>query len=468
MRRDQANQPTDPNGADRMSDRKRYSRREFVKWGGAAVAIGAGVGPFAVANVLRPVVATAAGPNTPPDLEFGGTDGWIWLPPDPPIGNFHPDNLAPEVAGIPLTTYVFGFHNITGLSESQRSNQKNQAQHTAPMFWTQVGQEFRVKLTNLGLAQRPDLFDAHTLHWHGFRNVIPFFDGEPSGSVAVPAGRDFTYVYRPNDAGTYMFHCHVEDTEHVQMGMTGIVFIRPQGYGTPTAIHPTGKYAYDETDGSTGYDREFALMLSEVWAEAHWADAHIQLPEWSDYRADFAMINGRTYPYTVAPHSPLTDLASAANWRYLHFDHDAAGDLKTNAGYEQLKYQPQSSLVTCKSGDKVLLRMSNLGYKQAAMTLAGIRMKVVGKDATLLNGRTGANTSYETDTVMLGAGESADVIFTAPSVGSETKFLLYNRAFSRSANLTEGGVAGSSQATEIRVFPTLAAQQFPNDYVVSL
>ena len=131
-----------------------------------------------------------------------------------------------------------------------------------------------------------------------------------------------------------------------------------------------------------------------------------------------------------------------------------------------MKYQPQSSLVTCKSGDKVLLRMSNLGYKQAAMTLAGIRMKVVGKDATLLKGREGANTSYETDTVMLGAGESADVIFTAPAVGSETKFLLYNRAFSRSDNLS--GVAGSTQATEIRVFPTLGAQQFPNDYVVSL
>ena len=29
----------------------------------------------------------------------------------------------------------------------------------------------------------------HTLHWHGFRNVIPFYDGEPTGSVSVPVGR---------------------------------------------------------------------------------------------------------------------------------------------------------------------------------------------------------------------------------------------------------------------------------------
>ena len=96
--------------------------------------------------------------------------------------------------------------------------------------------DFKVKLTNLGLALRPDLFDAHTLHWHGFRNVIPFFDGEPTGSVAVPTGREFTYVYRPRDPGTYMYHCHVEDVEHVHMGMNGLVFVRPLQNGNTGSI----------------------------------------------------------------------------------------------------------------------------------------------------------------------------------------------------------------------------------------
>ena len=102
---------------------------------------------------------------------------------------------------------------------------------------------------------RPDLFDAHTLHWHGFRNVIPFFDGEPTGSVSVPAGTVFRYVYRPRDPGTYMYHCHVEDVEHVQMGMTGIVFVRPQN-GRRT-LHER-KYLYNDGDGrpaSTGSTR---------------------------------------------------------------------------------------------------------------------------------------------------------------------------------------------------------------------
>ena len=47
------------------------------------------------------------------------------------------------------------------------------------------------------------------------------------------------------------------------------------------------------------------MFLSEVWAESHWADAHIQLPEWSDYRADFSLLNGRVYPDTLAPNGSI-------------------------------------------------------------------------------------------------------------------------------------------------------------------
>ena len=82
-----------------------------------------------------------------------------------------------------------------------------------------------------------------------------------------------------------MFHCHVEDVEHVHMGMTGPVFVRPLQNGTTKNYQGRNytKFAYNDGDGSTGYDREFAMFCSEVWGDSHWADAHIQLPEWSDY-----------------------------------------------------------------------------------------------------------------------------------------------------------------------------------------
>ncbi|MEO8106866.1 MAG: multicopper oxidase domain-containing protein [Actinomycetes bacterium] len=457
-----------------MSDAMKVNRRQFLKYAGGAVAVAGGV--TWAGKVLVPAQVSAA--DGPVDMFLGGTDGWMYLPPTPEIPPFHPDNLAPEG----LTTYIFGFRNLSKLETAeQRTGQKNKAQHSAPLFWTDEyvpasQNEFRVKLTNLGLELRPDLFDAHTLHWHGFRNVIPFYDGEPSGSVAVPSGREFTYVYRPREPGTYMYHCHVEDVEHVHMGMTGLVFVRPRqdkaaaGTTFGSHVHSFGdRYMYNDGDASTRYDREFAMFLSEVWAESHWADAHIQLPEWSDYRADFSLLNGRVYPDTIEPNAPINANTST---HYLDVETDPiTGDLVAPDGRPELQYQPHSSLVRCKSGERVALRFANLGFKEQAMSIAGIRMRVVGRDATHMRGRDGTDTSYETDTINIGPGESYDVIFTAPAHsggGGHDKYLLYNRNFTRSNNLAPGGFGG--QATEIHVFPSgssaVGPQDYPNDWGV--
>ena len=434
----------------------RLTRRRFLTLAGGAVVL-AGSANWA-GKVLTP--ETAYGAAGVPDLYFAGTDGWIHLPPAPAIPPFHPDPLAP---GDPpgLTTYIFGFRNVTGMTATQRLAQKNKAQHSAPLFWVKQFDpadpvDFTVQLTNLGLALRPDLFDAHSLHWHGFRNVIPFFDGEPSGSVSVPAGREFTYVYRPRDPGTYMYHCHVEDVEHVHMGMNGLVFVRPLQDGN-TSLYASGRYLYNDGDGSTGFDREFAMFLSEVWAEAHWADAHIQLPEWSDYRADFSLLNGRVYPDTILPNGSIDPFNPV---------HAADGDLIAPAGHPELRYQPHSSLVNCNAGERVALRFANLGFREQAMTLTGIRMRVVGRDATPMRGRNGGDTSYETETINVGPGESYDVIFTAPphqGPGAFDTYYLYNRNYTRSNNLAAGGFGG--QATEVRVYSGgVAPQAYPNDW----
>ncbi len=439
------------------------NRRDFLKllggMGGGLVVAAAGSQAMGLRSLLHPI-GIASAQTGDANLFFAGTDGWISLPATPAIAPYHPDNLAP--AG--LTTYIFGFRNVTGMDATQIANQKMKAQHSAPMFWVDqyeaTNQDFKIKLTNLGLQMRPDLTDAHTLHWHGFRDAIPYFDGEPHGSVAVPMGKDFTYVYRPHEPGTYMFHCHVEDVEHVQMGMAGLLFVRPAQNGN-ISLYPSGKYAYNDGDGSTGYDREFAMMLTEVWAEAHWADAHIQLPEWSDYHADFALLNGRVYPDTLAPNGSIDPFNPV---------HDANGDLIPTPGYEHLQYQPISSLVTCNAGERVLLRFSNLGFLGASMTLDGIKMRVVGEDATPRRGRGGFSTSYMTNSLSIYPGNSTDAIFTAPAFsggnGSSNQgydtYLLYNRDARVSNNLAAGGFGG--QMTEVRVFPTgtLGPQSLPN------
>jgi FtsP/CotA-like multicopper oxidase with cupredoxin domain len=324
---------------------------------------------------------------------------------------------------------------VTGLTAAQVTAQRGKAQISAPILGFDQETDIKITLTNLGLSIRPDLTDGHTVHWHGFRNAIPLFDGVPELSISVPIGRDFTYFYRPHDPGTYMYHCHFEDVEHVQMGMTGVVFVRPsQNAGTSSV--PPGRYAYNDGDGSTRYDREFTYMIGEMWAEAHYRDAHIQTTDWTDYAPSFWTLNGRCYPDTLEPGG---DPLSAAAGR--------------------LRYQPISSLVRANAGERVLLRLANLGYQNHAITGDGLDLQIVARDATLLRGRDGTPDYETTNTVDIGPGESRDVLFTAPTPGT---YLLYDRDYASLNNA--GGRGYGGQMTEIRVSApgTLGPQQGPN------
>jgi FtsP/CotA-like multicopper oxidase with cupredoxin domain len=406
-----------------ISSSSGMSRRRFLT--GSAGVIG---GSFLGARLLAGPPAHAAPLANAPaivhpkkTLHLAGTDGWVAMPAsapaDPP---FFPDSLAPG----DFNTYVFGFRNVTGMSATQVAAQRGKAQISAPMLSFDEEDDIYITLTNLGLQQRPDLFDGHTLHWHGFVNAIPLFDGVPELSLAVPIGRDFTYFYRPHDAGTYMYHCHFEDVEHVQMGMTGMVFVRPKQNKTPIGADPVGsKYAYNDGDGSTRYDREFGFMITELWSAAHYRDAHIQVNDWTDYDPSFWLLNGRAYPDTVA----------------------ANGDpLSTAAG--RLQYQPISSLIRCNVNDRVLLRLSNLGYQNHTMSVDNIDLQIVAKDAALLKGRDGTKNYITTNSVDLGPGESRDVIFVAPRPG---EYLLYDRKYSYLEN--GGGTGYGGMMTKIIV-----------------
>jgi FtsP/CotA-like multicopper oxidase with cupredoxin domain len=445
----------------RKSVTRNLTRREFLKFGGGLAAAAAGTGLLSgkARSLLRPASVAEAAPfnaapeDVPPDKHLLGTDGWVYMAPDQAIPPYHPDAWAPA----PFTTYIFSLRDVTGLAQTQVERQKGQGHISAPLIGIDQEAEYRIKLSNVGMVMRPDLVDSHTAHFHGFRNQTVVFDGEPMGSLSVPIGRSFTYYYKPHDPGTYMYHCHFEDTEHIHMGMTGIVYVRPIQNQSP--LHPGERYVYNDGDGSTAYDREFGIFLADSWAHAHWDDAHIQVSDWSDYQADFALMNGRVWPDTLAPNGLGND--------------PVTGDPIPPPNHPELQYQPISSLIRANAGDRVLLRLVNLGFVLPAMTLTGIKMRVVGKDANLLRGRDGSDLTYLTDTVFLGSGESADAIFAAPpfqgpgtldpQIGANyDTYLLYNRSYGHLHNAGYNGYGG--QMTEVRVFPagTLQPQTTPN------
>lgn len=406
-------------------------------------------------------------------LELVGTDGWVSMPSSvntfvgpsrgaAVIDPFFPDPLAESNK----TTFAFCFRNVTGLDQAQVAAQKGHTQTCAPLFYSTVGEEIWVTLTNLGLALRPDLVDSHTIHWHGFRNAIPFYDGVPESSISVPIGRDFTYVYRPEDAGTYMYHCHFEDVEHVTMGMHGIVFVKPNP-NDRVGLTDGQQKAYGVTDGDhageTRYDREYAIMLSEVDSRAHFNDAHIQTTDWTDFHADFWTMNGRAYPDTLQPNGVRDETGQLFAQRDGGIDTNGKAQLtKINdftSDESRLYSQPLSSLVQCAPGERILIRFSNLGFLDHSFSFPGLDVDVLGRDARYVQP---SAQRTATDAIQIGPGESRDVFFTAPAQGTYPFFDRGLSHYTGSADGTNEWVGG--QRSEVRVIAGLAPQLKPNGW----
>jgi hypothetical protein len=141
----------------------------------------------------------------------------------------------------------------------------------APEMAFDEDDEFFLTLTNVGMIMRPDLFEQHTVHFHGYPNASSFYDGVPDASLAINIGASFTYYYLAPDAGTYFWHCHITPPEHLQMGMVGQLYVRPRQNRVPVgtnlyyAMTGTGTLASHGTFGTaTGLSQQSDLRTACV------------------------------------------------------------------------------------------------------------------------------------------------------------------------------------------------------------
>jgi hypothetical protein len=308
----------------------------------------------------------------------------------------------------------------------------------APLMAIDEDDEFFLTLTNVGMIMRPDLFEQHTVHFHGYPNASAFYDGVPDASVAINIGASFTYYYLAPDAGTYFWHCHITPPEHLQMGMVGQIYVRPRQNRVPSTVtlnaglaqqqldprtkcdssadilcsNPMpavvttavggGKYAYNDGDGSTQYDVEYPLQIHGFDPNFHFVGMTFNPEGFADMKDKYFLLNGRSYPDTVTTGPLQTQSADGVN----HFS------------------QPLPALINITQGQKALLRISDLDVTEY-QTLAslGIPMKVIGYNAKLLRDQSGNNLYYTTNSITLAGGESLDVILDSTNVPKGTYYL---------------------------------------------
>src|SRR5436305_3451558 len=305
----------------------------------------------------------------------------------------------------------------------------------APLIAIDEDDEIFLTLTNVGMIMRPDLFEQHTIHFHGYPNASSFYDGVPDASVAINIGGSFTYYYLAPDAGTYFWHCHITPPEHLQMGMVGQLYVRPRQnrvavggslYTARTAQNgdlrtacvsatdilcsnplpvvntavnraASGNYAYNDGDGSTYYDVEYPIQMHGFDPNFHFVGMTFNPEGFADMKDKYFLLNGRSYPDTVTPGPLETQSSDGVN----HFS------------------QPLATIVTITAGQRALLRISDLNVSEYhTLASLGIPMQVIGYNAKLLRDQAGNNMYYTTNSITLGGGESLDVILDTCAVRS--------------------------------------------------
>lgn len=327
------------------------------------------------------------------------TDGFIELPTTKELCP-SPDTLQ--------KTYVFGF--VGGLYQVIKDNKityenkslnwkdscnwsslwamQSTAAIPSPILWADQGDHLYITLINLGMPIS-QLNDPHTIHLHG-AHVATQLDGFPESSFSVPMWMGpneipptATYYFLPEHPGTYMYHCHVEASEHVQMGMYGALVIYPSLKSLEAASIEMDHCGYWRYNGKvqeqiprfashrhfaynniqTYFDKEYVMLLSDIDLKWHQTvqtafETGIAFNA-SDFKPNFWLINGRAFPDTLLPH-PQTP------------PKDSAPDLS------QINYE---SYVHVKTDDKFLLRMINMGYQVVPWHIHGWHFTVIGKDA---------------------------------------------------------------------------------------
>lgn len=241
---------------------------------------------------------------------------------------------------------------------------------------------------NIELVSGP----PHTIHLHGL-DVPQAVDGvaSTSGFVGNSPGSDFghvsgeaslgspfNYTFTAPQAGTYMYHCHIDTVLHMHRAMFGTVIIRP----------PSGSITEGWAGGPT-FTKEYVWQLHSY--EQSWFDESLSLAglqasgaHFARPKPDFFCING--------------------------YD---GGLLNTDS----------ATALSGSFSDVLYLRLSNVGYQLARVSLGGLIFHVVASDGRPL---VDWNTSpWITDEILVAPGERYDLRFVIPPATDTTALVEY-------------------------------------------
>ena len=252
-----------------------------------------------------------------------------------------------------------------------------------------------------------------------------------------------------------MYHCHFEDVEHVQMGMTGIVFVRPVQDGTTSAGSPSSPTTTATAPpATTGTSRSCSTRSGRSSTTTTGTSRRPSRPTGT-----------RTGSSSTA--APIRRRCCRTTRR-----HDALGhhDRRTRrCGTADLS-QPNSSLIQADPASGCSCGWRTSGTPSTRWNCPASRCTSSGRTRRCC-ATAAVDTSYWTNTLYLGPGEARDVLIEPPRLqprarpGGTDNGNPYNVYYFRNQDwrkLSNGGAPGlGGMMTELRVYrDALPAQTF--------
>jgi FtsP/CotA-like multicopper oxidase with cupredoxin domain len=269
-------------------------------------------------------------------------------------------------------------------------------------LYANEGDTLRIKAWNVSQNHH------HTIHLHGL-DVDTQNDGDPMTSFSLGHMEDTIYTFVATHPGTYIYHCHVGDVVHVQMGMYGLIVIKAKG----------GKN--EAWTNGPSYSKEYAWLMTEL--DKSWHDTvpehdHqnglITLPS---YNPDYFFINGKSK-------QQLTD---------------------------------SSMIVKGAVGEKIYVRLANIGFfNNTVIFPAALHAEIIDSDGRPLPQK------EISDTVRLSPGERYGVMIRASTEMNEMILVQFENMNSHQVWETEKipvvingflGIESNNQLADIVVYP---------------
>jgi len=236
-----------------------------------------------------------------------------------------------------------------------------------PAIVVTQGDRVKVNVTN-------NLPEATSVHWHGLivPNDMDGVTGVEPGTEIKP-GQSYTYEFTVKQAGTFMYHSHVQPSKQEMMGLDGLFIALPNA---------------ETASKQAKVDRDYAILLQE-WQlqDAGMTMSGMGGMEMSSYR------EGQVPPgtYDVNP--------TGMNWNTFTFNG---------------KQFPATEVMEIKKGERVRVRLGNLSMQNHPIHLHGHDFTVVAKDGSRLP----VTQQYLANTIDIAPGETYDIEFTADNPGS--------------------------------------------------